>query len=208
MEQETKYTLPDEATADRIWEDAMKGKYGEIIHPETVKMFAVYYDTADQALRANNVTIRVRKENESSFATLKWGGHPAMNGLFEHQEINVPLGSSENVKDIPREVFEQSLDGQRMETLLEGKELLPLVQTDITRRRLKVYTGTGIAELSVDQGRVIGGEKEEAVSELEIELYAGSLEDVLELTDTIAAEYALIPENRSKYARAIALLDE
>lgn len=208
MEQETKYAIPSCETADRIWEDSLSGKYGEALNPETVTMYAVYYDTADQVLRNNNVTLRVRKENELAFATLKWGGHPAMNGLFEHQEINIPLGSSQNVEDIPREIFELSLDGQRMETLLEGKKLLPLVQTDITRRRLKICTGSGIAELSVDRGRVLGGEKEAPVSELEVELYAGSLEDILELTDRIAAEYELLPENESKYARAIALLDE
>lgn len=208
MEQETKYTIPDEATADSIWEEALAGNFGETVQPETVKMLAVYYDTADQVLRNNNVTLRVRKENELAFATIKWGGQPVLDGLFSHQEINIPLGESENVEDIPREVFEQSLDGKQMQTLLEGKELLPLVQTDITRRRVKLYTGSGVAELSVDRGTVIGGDKSAPVSELEVELYAGALEDVLELTEHIAKKYGLVPENRSKYARAIALLQE
>ena len=50
-------------------------------------------------------------------------------------------------------------------------------------------------------------DKEDNISEMEIELYSGDLSDVMLLTAVIADKYKLEPENRCKYSRAIALLE-
>ena len=59
MEQETKYTIKDEKTADLIWEEVLSGKYGEAIGPESVYMEGAYFDTPDRVLKKNTAGLLV-----------------------------------------------------------------------------------------------------------------------------------------------------
>ena len=106
------------------------------------------------------------------------------------------------------EIFEDSIDGRKMSDLVGDEELELLFVSKVNRRRAKLRYGQSVVEIAIDRGFVEAGDKQEAISEMEIELYAGELSDVLKLTQTIADKYGLEAENRSKYARAIALLDE
>jgi len=206
MEQETKYTIKDQKTADLIWDEVLNGKYADASSAESVFMEGAYFDTKSRVLKRNNIALRVRCEGSICFATLKWGGGSVVHGLHEHQEVNIPIDTDSCFIAPPLDIFEESIDGQKMSELVGSEELEVLFKTLITRRRAKLHYRGSIVELAIDQGKVTTGEKEEPISEMEIELYAGELADVLELTQTIAEKYDLQPENRSKYARAIALL--
>ena len=208
MEQETKYTIKDPLTADVIWDDAVKGVYGHSSGAETVEMEAAYFDTKDRTLRNNNIALRVRREGNISFATFKWGGSKVVQGLYEHQEINVPVETGEDISAPSLGIFEESIDGQKLSDLIGRKKLRELFRTIVTRRRTKIRYGSSVVELSIDRGRIVAGEKTEQISEIEIELYAGDLSDVLSLTSEIADKYDLEPENRSKYARALMLIEQ
>ena len=207
MEQETKYTIKDPLTADIIWNDAVSGVYGHASGAETVEMEAAYFDTKDRILRDNNIALRVRREGDISFATLKWGGSKTVHGLYEHQEVNVPVDTGENIVPPPPGLFEESIDGRKMSDLIGRKKLRELFRTIVTRRRTKIRYGSSVVELAIDRGRIVAGEKIELISEIEIELYSGDLSDVLALTSEISGQYGLEPENRSKYARALALIE-
>ena len=208
MEQETKYTIKDSETADLIWEDILSGKYGDPKGAESVLMEGAYFDTPSRVLKRNNVALRVRCEGSICFATLKWGGSKVIQGLHEHQEVNIPVDTGSCFIAPPVDVFEESIDGKNMGELLGDESLELLFETVVTRRRAKLRYGSSIMELAIDRGKVIAGEKEAPISEIEIELYAGELSDVLDLTAVISEKYGLTPEDRSKYARAIALLDD
>ncbi|MBO4818579.1 MAG: CYTH domain-containing protein [Firmicutes bacterium] len=207
MEQETKYTIKDEQTADLIWEEVLSGEYGDPIGPESVYMEGAYYDTPSRVLKSNNVALRVRCEGAICFATLKWGGNKVMQGLHEHQEVNVPIDTDSCLIAPSVDIFEESIDGRKMSDLVGDEALEMIFVTQITRRRAKIHYRSSIVELAIDQGKVAANDKEEHISEMEIELYAGDLSDVLILTQDIADKHGLEPENRSKYARAVALLD-
>ena len=208
MEQETKYTIKGDKTADLIWEEVLSGIYGDAINPETVLMEGAYYDTPSRVLKNNNVALRVRCEGAICFATLKWGGSKVVQGLHEHQEVNVPIDTDSCLIAPSVDIFEESIDGQKMSDLVGDEELELLFVTQVTRRRAKLHYRSSIVELAIDQGKVSAKGKEALISEMEIELYSGELGDVLNLTQDIADKYGLEAENRSKYARAIALLEE
>ena len=82
MEQEMKYAIPTKELSDVIWTNSLIAKYGDESTRESLVMKAVYFDTEDLALAANNMTVRVRAEGDSKFATLKWGGCSS-NGFHE-----------------------------------------------------------------------------------------------------------------------------
>ena len=208
MEQETKYSIKDEQTADLFWEDILSGEYGDSIGPESVLLEGAYYDTPGRVLKENNVALRVRCEGAICFATLKWGGSKVVQGLHEHQEVNIPIDTDSCLIAPSVDIFEESIDGRKMSDLVGDEALEMIFVTRITRRRAKLHYHSSIVELAIDQGTVAAGELEAPISEMEIELYSGELSDVLMLTQEIAGKYSLEPENRSKYARAVALMDE
>ena len=74
MEIETKYIIPERETADKLWEDKFLVSMEEEGSRETLYMKAVYFDTEDSLLAKNDIALRVRAENETIFATLKWSG--------------------------------------------------------------------------------------------------------------------------------------
>ena len=208
MEQETKYTIKDSDTADRIWDAILSGKYGDPKGAESVDMEGAYFDTPSRILRNNNIALRVRCEGSICFATLKWGGSETVMGLHEHQEVNIPIETDSCLIAPSAEIFEDSIDGRKMSDLVGDEELELLFVSKVNRRRAKLRYGQSVVEIAIDRGFVEAGDKQEAISEMEIELYAGELSDVLKLTQTIADKYGLEAENRSKYARDIALLGE
>ncbi len=208
MEQETKFTIKDKETADLIWEEVLSGKYGDPKGAESVLMEGAYFDTPSQVLRRNNVALRVRCEGSICFATIKWGGSKVTQGLHEHQEVNVPVETDSCLIAPPLDIFDESIDGRKMSDLIGDEKLEMLFETAVTRRRAKLHYGQSVMELAIDEGKVIATGKEAPILEMEIELYAGELGDIIKMTQIIADKYGLEPENRSKYARAIALLDD
>ena len=106
MELEMKYAVPDKATCDAIWEDDLIKYYADPSSMEKLVMKAVYFDTEDGKLSANNMAVRVRYEGDTAFATLKWNGSVS-NGFHEREEINVPA-RMEHFISSPKELFKES----------------------------------------------------------------------------------------------------
>jgi len=206
MEQETKYLIEKKGIADQIWAEAIIGFYGDISNPETVEMDAAYLDSEDKILNKNHISLRARKEGSSCFATIKWGSGSIIGGLHEHQEVNIPVNYDDFLNNQNLDIFTESIDGKKMTELLEGKKLEVMFKTQFSRRRVKIKTGKSLVELALDEGYIISGSKKEPISEMEIELYMGNLSDVLKLSESIARRYRLVPGDKSKYARAMALL--
>lgn len=203
MEIELKYGIPDRDVAERIWEDSLFSDIEEEDSREKMDLHAVYYDTPELDLARNEIAYRVRREGERLIATLKWKGK-SEDGLHVREELTVPV--SDSAPDIS--VFLESDIGSELESLLANKELTELMRTDMTRRRLRIDTGTGLFEISVDDGAVstICGSRE--ILEVEVELFSGETEELMEIGRRLQDVYGLQPENTSKYARGIEMIRE
>src|SRR6266511_4170936 len=83
--------------------------------------------------------------------------------------------------------------------------------TTIRTRRQHIYAerdGARVAELSLDEGDIYASSLEQHFRELEIELLEhGERSDLDELVRLLRERFTLIPEDRSKLARGLALLD-
>ena len=204
MEQEMKYAIPSKELSDLIWTNSIVEKYGDDSTRESLVMKAVYFDTEDMLLSNNNMTVRVRVEGDRKFATLKWGGCAA-NGFHERNEINVPV-SDESFINPSVDMFKGSEDGEILRNLAKDKPLFNLLETRFLRRRIRLRYAQSIVELAIDSGSIITDAGEEPILELELELYAGTIDDLKQLGAEFAKEYNLTPENRSKFSRGLKLL--
>lgn len=207
MEIEMKYGIKDKEIARSIWEDEYLLSMEEKDSREKVYMKASYFDTDDYILSKNDIAFRVRMEGSRIVASLKWKG-ASVEGLHTREEINVPVNDEACFIMPDPEIFKESDIGRDMITLLAGRPLHSLLETRFLRSRMRIDTGKTICEVAIDEGEIVTDYGILPICELEIELFSGDQEEVRKIGDTLAEKYGLVPEDRSKYARGLKLLEE
>ena len=164
-------------------------------------LVSTYYDTQELTLKEHGIAYRVRDKGDGSFeATVKTQKQSA-GGLSERLELNLPLAEAQPV-----------LDGFAALGLgFELSELAPcgvqaLFTVDVQRITYILDYAGAVCELAIDKGAIRCGEKSDSIDEVEIELLEGEVQALLELKERIAAALTLRAEERSKFARGLALL--
>ena len=71
----------------------------------------------------------------------------------------------------------------------------------------EIATVDGMAELALDSGILLGGNREIPLCEVEVELKSGSEGAAIALARELADNYGLKEENKSKFRRASALAE-
>lgn len=163
-----------------------------------ITMETVYYDSLNGSLSMRKWTLRRRLENGVSVCTLKTPGQGLARGEWE---VRCP--------DIREAVPMLLALGAPAE--LEGLTAGGIVErcaARFVRQAAQVRFGESTLELALDQGVLLGGGRELPLCEVEAELKQGRAADALAFGDAIAAEYGLVPEEKSKAARAMALAAE
>lgn len=184
VEYELKYRATPE-TLERIQAD-FPGNY------TVTEMTTTYYDTPGADLSKLFWTLRHRREGEKHICTLKT---PAgIDGRSEYE------WNCESIQEAIPHLCRLSRSNALAQLAERG-----LVQTcgaRFTRTSRIFYAGSTMAELALDSGVLINGEKEQAFAEVELELKQGFREEVNVMGHLLAAAYELVPENQSKFARA------
>lgn len=164
-------------------------------------LVSTYYDTQELTLKEHGIAYRVRDKGDGSFeATVKTQKQSA-GGLSERLELNLPLAEAQPV-----------LDGFAALGLgFELSELAPggvqaLFTVDVQRITYILDYAGAVCELAIDKGAIRCGEKSDSIDEVEIELLEGEVQALLELKERITAAVTLRAEERSKFARGLALL--
>ena len=203
MEIEAKFRVDDEQTFAQLLALDSIGPFKLVAEPDPEDQLNVYFDTADRRLRAGQYGLRVRSVGGRRIATLK-GAAKANDGMYERDEWEIEIGDDDNPTAWPA-----SEARDRVLALLNGAEPLPILT--IRTRRLHIIAqrnGARVAELSLDTGAIDAGGRTAGFRELEIELLkSGTRADLDELVALLRARYTLLPEERSKLARGLALLD-
>ena len=187
----TEFELKYSATASQLKaiRAALPGAY------DSISMETTYYDTPVHDLSARKWTLRRRFENGISVCTLKT---PA-GGLGRH-EWEVECGFIEDA--IPELC--------KLSSLLDLKELrangiIPVCGARFTRLACQINIDHAVVELALDEGILFGGGRERPLAEIEVELKSGSEEAACRFAEDLAARFDLIPEEKSKFRRALAL---
>lgn len=208
MEIEFKFHVP----AERLKAVEAAMRRGAVVR---TRLQARYFDTADQALAAQGIVLRLRKEGRRWVQTAKATGDNALHRL----EHNVDLGAAAAGGSAP------AIDPQRHQGTPVGERLAkalaasgaPLVErqsTDIVRLTRDVRTtgaGAAVVELALDVGKVIAhagtpDERESPVCELELELKRGDVQGLVALARRWSQQHGLWFSTVSKAERGARLL--
>ncbi|PJE44650.1 MAG: inorganic triphosphatase [Pseudomonas sp.] len=172
---------------------------------EQRELFNQYFDTPERDLAAAKVALRVRRDGEQLIQTLKTRGQ-SVAGLSERNEWDWNLAKAKlDLKKLDDSCWPAALAD------LDKKQLMPIFTTDFIREKAEIAWGRGkakvVIEAALDLGKVIAGEGEEEICELELELRQGEPEALLELAAELAADLALMPCDISKAERGYRLFD-
>lgn len=162
------------------------------------QMKTAYYDTPEGALSARRWTLRCRRENEEYVCTLKVPAAGGARGEWETRNGDI-------LAAVP---LLAAASGCNELTELTRGGLVNTCGAAFVRRCRVMTVGKTALELALDQGILTGGGKSVEFAELELELLEGSREDVARLGKLLEASYGLVPEEKSKFARARALREE
>jgi triphosphatase len=172
---------------------------------EQHELFNQYFDTPERDLATAKVALRLRRDGDQVIQTLKTRGQ-SVAGLSERNEWDWNLTKAKlDLKKLDDSCWPAAL------AELDKKQLQPIFTTDFVRQRAEIAWGRGkarvVIEAALDLGKVIAGEGEEEICELELELRQGEPEALLELAAELAADLALMPCDISKAERGYRLFD-
>jgi len=204
METEFKFRIPPERL--KAVEAALRR--GAV---ETTRLQARYYDTAEGALAAGAVALRLRKEGRRWVQTAKAAGA----GPVQRLEHNAELGSgaAPALPDLSRHAGTPV--GERLAEVLARAGGAPLVQTygtDVRRLTRIVRHAGATVELALDLGRIAapdpaGGPARTApICELELELLRGPVSGLAALAAQWAQRHGLWLSTVSKAERGERLM--
>jgi inorganic triphosphatase YgiF len=165
------------------------------VRAKPIQLGNLYYDTPERDLAALGVALRHRVIGRRWFVTAK-SRQSSTAGLAVRSEWEYPC--EPGILDFSG-VGDEALR-QRLEHL--RPRLQPLFSTDFKRRLWLFEPHADLAvEVAVDQGRIVSGERSEALCEIELELKRGEPHALYELALDIAGHLPVLPENRSKAER-------
>lgn len=165
---------------------------------QTIAMETTYYDTPSRSLSQRRWTLRCRLENNVRVCTLKTPGIGIERGEWE-----VTCDSIERA--IP-ELCKLSGCQELADLCKEG--LIVSCGAKFNRRAGIFTLRDAVMELALDEGLLLGGGKEIPLCELEVEHKEGSRESMERFAAELASLYGLQTEEKSKFARALALCEE
>lgn len=187
LEYELKYTADEEILSS----------IANVLPPATqeLRMHTVYFDTPAEDLAARRYTLRLRKENDKSIATLKTPAKGKGREEYEVEAADMEAAVPALCKlGAPAEIADLAAKG--LEAVCEAK---------FHRTTWDLFIGDAYIELALDKGVLLGGGKEEAFCEVEVELKEGDKEIVDAFGADLANACGLKEQPRGKYQRAKAL---
>ncbi len=152
------------------------------LESRTEQLLSIYFDTAEGALRKAGFTLRVRRAGDRFIQTVKQGGGGAA-GLFDRPEWEQEVGGPEPDLDLAAET---TPIGEALNRKVRRK-LQPLVRSDMCRTTWIVERNGAALEVTLDEGIVGGGETDQTIAELELELKRGGPEALIEFAGELAA---------------------
>ncbi|HEX3954474.1 MAG TPA: CYTH and CHAD domain-containing protein, partial [Stellaceae bacterium] len=173
-----------------------RGKPGE---KSRARLVSTYFDTSDRALVRQGLVLRVRERDGHFVQTVK-SGDRAGAALPDRGEWEDAIAGPQPESSAPE-------SGPLIDKEIFAR-LAPLFRTEITRRAIMVSVAPDACiEAAIDRGRVVvaGSDREQPVSEIELELKNGPRIAVYDLALDLLAVAPLRLELRSKAERGYRL---
>ena len=184
------FELKYAATAEDL--EILRSRYPQL---RPIVMETTYYDDPQGILSRMHWTLRRRMENETSVCSLKTPAGGMARGEWEVEGDDILAAVPKLcAMGAPEELARITAGGVRS-----------VCGARFTRLAGPVDLGDTVLELALDAGVFLGGGREEAFTEVEVELKSGSEALATLYGEALAREMGLKPEYRSKVGRARAL---
>jgi len=196
IETELRLAVPPEAR------DALErhASFRELRKAETRHEVTTYFDTSDQTLARNGISLRVRRVGDASVQTVKLAG--AQSGIATARgEWECPVAG-----DTPELMPLAGTPASALVSAELADRLRPFFVTDIRRRILLLQPTDGsLVEAAFGEGAVRAGNACESISELELELKQGPPGPLYRLALELAAtaKLAIEPESKAERGRRL-----
>jgi inorganic triphosphatase YgiF len=207
MEIEFKFHIP----AGRVKAVEAAMRRGTVVR---TRLQARYFDTADQALAAQGIVLRLRKEGARWVQTAKATGDNALHRLEHNVDLGAAAAGAAPAIDPQR--HQGTAVGERIAKALaaSGAVLVERQSTDIVRLTRDVRTtgaNAAVVELALDVGKVVAhagtaDQRESPVCELELELKRGDVRGLVALARRWSQQHGLWFSTVSKAERGARLL--
>ena len=160
-----------------------------------IAMETTYYDTPAGTLGKLHWTLRRRTENGKSVCTLKTPLPDGSRGEWETENTDLAAGVRQLcAMGAPKEILDYVNCG-----------VAPFCGAKFTRLAKTMELPGGCVELALDEGVLLGGGQEKPFAEVEVELKSGEDGVAAAFAEDLAREFGLVPELKSKLARAMEL---
>ena len=201
MEVEAKFILPD-AQALQYWQQVDQLAGFSLSARQVNQVHDTYLDTPERSILAAGYACRRREQGRGILVTLK-GLRGAKGAIHRREELELLLPASHPPTQWPAGPVRE-----RILELIDEAPLMPLFELSQTRTVRQVSHGERpVAELSLDEVRLVTQDAEQAYFELEVELAPQGTEDELvQIVTFLRDDSGLQPETRSKFERALATL--
>ncbi|MFN2130681.1 MAG: CHAD domain-containing protein [Anaerolineae bacterium] len=204
MEIEAKFALTSQAF-DRLIEADRIAEYS-VGQARTVRVRDTYLDTSQQRLLAAGYACRrrIREGRSDLLITLKGMGDTE-GAVHRREELETLLDA-----DQPPEAWPSGAARDRVLQIAGDSALRPIADVHQTRITKEVTQGERqVAELSLDEWTLVGEGEAQTFFEAEVELLPlGTEEELAAIAAYMEHEWDLVPETRSKFERALSLLQQ
>lgn len=202
LEIELKFAVP-EASVSRLRTRkiaAVKQK----ARATTQNLRSIYFDTSNLVFKNEGISFRVRQVGRAWIQTVKVGT-ALTGGLSKPREFEATVsGPNPDVQAI----YDAKIR-KRIEDLIGEATIAPVFETKI-QRLTRVLTNDEQAEVEVafDRGKVIAGDAEQDLSEIELELKIGDLETLYSLAAKVLSDEPWRFSSMSKAAQGYQLAQQ
>ncbi len=166
----------------------------------SLNLVSRYFDTPALDLKSKGIALRLRKVGRRWVQTVKGGGN-MLAGVHTRNEWEVPL--HRDALDFTR--FDDPFLVEIFGNAELRRDLEAVFHTEFTRKTVSVEYRGSLIEYCFDRGRIVSGENEEAISEIELELKSGDPSSLFDFALELQKTAPLFIEGRSKAERGYAL---
>jgi len=164
---------------------------GEI---ETKRLISTYYDTSGLHLIKQQLGLRMRKSGDVWLQTVKTSGS-SVNGFHQRNEWEDELKDAQwDLQKLKQTPLVAVINDPKI-----WSQLQPVFTTNFVRETLQLSLSNNMKiELAYDCGQVVSGDLAEPIHEIELELKAGSVKQLKQLSKQFCQQLNVKPSNRNK----------
>ena len=193
QEVELKLTLPESEQSRFLRSPLLR----HAARRSTERLVNIYYDTPDLALHCNGIALRLRQSRRRWLQTVKCAG-AANAGLSSRPEWESSYGSHFDFSAIDDPTTKKRLDRLK-------PRLGPIFETNFSRTTWNMGEAGTELIITLDRGSIIANGNVIEISEVEIELARGRVDQIFAFARRLAEHFPLTPGPWSKAERGYRL---